>query len=320
MSQITLQLGDFLFEGFEIPESISPGGSHRLVTHQLPGGGRVIDSLGRDDSDLTWSGIFLGEFALDRATYIDSLRIAGGELPLLWSGFNYTVIVSEYHYKFERAYKLPYSITCKVVKDNAKPNTTYFPAGFDAAITGDSSASLAFGVSINDGPLSGLLTTLDSAISAVSTFAGAAQSVINSVLTPLAAVQARVAILVTTVSSTVNSVTTLGGVIPNNPVAQSANSLVAQVSALNKLPQLYNLQSTLNRLGGNLSLIKGVQGGQTITQSGGNLFAVAQKYYGDATKWATIALANNIVDPQLVGLNTLKIPANPPVTDGLYVK
>lgn len=320
MADTHLYLGDFLFEAFEIPESIAFGGSHRMVTHQLVGGARVVDSLGRDDADLQWSGMFLGNAALDRATYVDSLRIAGQSLPLLWSTFNYTVVIKEFRCNFERFYKLPYSIVLQVVQDNTKPNTTYFPAGFDSAISGDNTAADALVSSIGDSALSGLMATLDTAISAVSTFANAAQATINSVLVPLAAVQARVTILIDSVSNTVQNVTTLGGVLPNNPVSAIANNLVGQAAALNQLPQLYNLQSTLSRIGGNLSLIHGAQGGQSVTTTGGNLFALAEQYYGDATKWATIALANNLTDPQLSGTNTLLIPANPPVTDGAYVK
>lgn len=320
MSDFQLQLGDFLFEAYEIPESISFGGSHKLVIHQFVGGARVVQAMGRDDADLSWSGMFLGESALDRATYIDSLRIAGQGLPLLWSGFNYLVVIKDFKCTFERFYKLPYSITFEIVKDNTKPNTTYFPAGFDAAILGDSAAANALGASIGDSPLTGLLTALNTAIGAVSTFANAAQAAINSVLIPLAAVQARVNILVASVTNTVQNVTTLGGILPHNPVAQSANTLISQVTAVNQLPQLYNLQSVLSRIDGNLSLIHGTQGGQSIVTSGGNLFALAEKYYGDATKWVTIAAANSLTDPQLTGTNTLTIPANPPSTDGLYAE
>ena len=55
---------------------------------------------------------------------------------------------------------------------------------------------------------------------------------------------------------------------------------------------MYNLQSVLNRMGGNLSLIHGAQGGQSITTTGGNLFDLAQQYYGDPNQWEKIYDAN----------------------------
>jgi nucleoid-associated protein YgaU len=47
---------------------------------------------------------------------------------------------------------------------------------------------------------------------------------------------------------------------------------------------------------------------QVITVAGGNLFALAAQYLGDATQWIRIAQANNLSDPVLSGINTLVIP------------
>jgi nucleoid-associated protein YgaU len=47
---------------------------------------------------------------------------------------------------------------------------------------------------------------------------------------------------------------------------------------------------------------------QTLTVAGGNLFDIAQRILGDATKWDVIADANDISDPWLAGLTTLLIP------------
>jgi hypothetical protein len=55
---------------------------------------------------------------------------------------------------------------------------------------------------------------------------------------------------------------------------------------------------------------------QTVTVVGGNLFALAALYLNDATQWIRIAQANNIVDPQLVGITTLVIPPVDPTAGG----
>jgi hypothetical protein len=55
---------------------------------------------------------------------------------------------------------------------------------------------------------------------------------------------------------------------------------------------------------------------QTVTVVGGNLFALAALYLNDATQWIRIAQANNIVDPQLVGIATLVIPPVDPTAGG----
>ncbi len=47
---------------------------------------------------------------------------------------------------------------------------------------------------------------------------------------------------------------------------------------------------------------------QTITVVGGNLFALAARFLGDATQWIRIAQLNGLSDPMLQGVVTLRIP------------
>lgn len=317
MVDTTLQLGDFVFQAYEIPEKIPFGGSQQLVTHKLIGGARVVDAMGRDDMPIAWSGLFYGAAALDRARYVDYLRTTGQVLTLTWSEFNYSVIIEKFECPFERFYKLPYSISCSVVSDNASPTTSGVPSGFDDALTDDMSTANSIGSVIGDSALSGLLNTLNTAIAAVSSFATATQATINSVLIPLAVVQSKVSVLITTTANTLNSVTTIGGILPNNPISTQAANLTNQVVATANLPQLYNLQSVLNRMGGNLGLIGGAPNSQQVTVAGGNLMSIASQYYGDPTKWTALSQANGLVDPVLTGINTIIIPPNPADNGGV---
>lgn len=45
-----------------------------------------------------------------------------------------------------------------------------------------------------------------------------------------------------------------------------------------------------------------------VKVTGGTLFQVAALYLGDATQWDRIASLNNIDDPWLAGVVTLRIP------------
>lgn len=47
---------------------------------------------------------------------------------------------------------------------------------------------------------------------------------------------------------------------------------------------------------------------RTITVAGGNLFALAAQYLGDATQWNRIASLNGLTDFIITGQITLKIP------------
>lgn len=59
------------------------------------------------------------------------------------------------------------------------------------------------------------------------------------------------------------------------------------------------------------------QSGHWVTQSGGDLYALAELAYGDATEWSTIARANGIADPVLAGLNTILVPPLSAGTQGV---
>jgi nucleoid-associated protein YgaU len=59
---------------------------------------------------------------------------------------------------------------------------------------------------------------------------------------------------------------------------------------------------------------------QTVTTAGGNLYALALQYLGDATQWNRIAELNGLIDPMLTGIVTLQIPSvDPSAGGGIYV-
>lgn len=114
-----LLLGPILFQGFELPESIAWGGAQSLAIHRLPGGARVIDAMGRDDADITWSGIFAGPDATLRARALDLMRADGSVWPLTWDTFFYSAIVGRLHIDHRRPNWLPYRISCTILRDEA---------------------------------------------------------------------------------------------------------------------------------------------------------------------------------------------------------
>lgn len=59
---------------------------------------------------------------------------------------------------------------------------------------------------------------------------------------------------------------------------------------------------------------------QTITVAGGNLFQLALQYLGSADQWNRIAQQNGLIDPMIVGVQTLKIPSvNANLGGGIFV-
>ena len=118
-ADIRLTLGPVTFSSFEVPERIGFGGGQKLTVHQLPGGTRVVDAMGRDDAQVVWSGAFSGADAADRMRVLDALRVAGIALPLTWDAFFYTVIISQFQVEYTTPWWITYRMVCTVVQDEA---------------------------------------------------------------------------------------------------------------------------------------------------------------------------------------------------------
>lgn len=117
----TVTLGDFEFQNFELPERMPFGGDHQLTVHKLPGGARVVDAMGPDPVDISWSGIFLGGNALLRAQTVDAIRVAGQPVLLSWRNFLYLVVVRSFTPMDKQPGWVPYSISCTVLEDQSQP-------------------------------------------------------------------------------------------------------------------------------------------------------------------------------------------------------
>ncbi len=122
-----LTLGDLTFDSsystFDLPDKITWGGAQRLGIHQLPGGVRIVDAMGADDMDLSWSGMFFGPSAVEKGQQLDRMRRKGAPVTLSWDSFSYSVVVEKFEGDFERHYQVPYRVSCKVIDDLTNPAT-----------------------------------------------------------------------------------------------------------------------------------------------------------------------------------------------------
>jgi hypothetical protein len=311
MSDLQVKLGDITFADFEVPESITWGGEQSLSIKRLIGGRRVIDAMGADDDPIEWSGRFRGPDAAARARALDALRAAGQQVVLSWGEFSYNVVVAHFRGDFRRSYEIPYSVACVVV--GAAPQAE--APGIDHMMQADNATAQALGDRIGDSTLTGLLGNLDTAISGVSRFASASSAAINGVLAPIEAVQSRVATLTAATANTLASVTTLGGVLPNNPLARIAATLTEQAVAAQSYSTLYELENVTGRMGANLTALGA--GGAKVVAGGGDLFRLAASAYGDATDWTAIAKANGLTDPVITGVQTILVPPSPVSAGGV---
>lgn len=114
----TLTLAGIAFDDFSAPAEMMGGGKQQMVIHKLPGGSRVIDTLGPDEANVVWSGFFFGNNAYSTALALDGIRAAGQVVPLVWGGQFRSVIVENFIYKVR---KFPmwvnYEISCVVYQN-----------------------------------------------------------------------------------------------------------------------------------------------------------------------------------------------------------
>jgi hypothetical protein len=311
----TLNLGDFQFALFEIPDRIEWGGSQRIAIHELVGGKRVIDAMGRADRALEWSGLFTGQNSTERARYLDTLRASGKPQALTFGQLSYSVIVRDFDASYERYYQIPYRISCEVIADLANPVTSVAPASIDSDILTDYDVAVGLADDVGDDSLTALLATVGASISLVASFSNASRSQCASVSQPLALAQLRIQALLGSSDAELAGVSTFGGVVPGASLGISAAALVGQSSNMMQMNALLQLNAVTGRMSANLGAIF-ISPNQAI-MAGGNLFGLAQQKYGDASAWTGIAKANNLTDPFIQGVQTLNIPASPDRSGGI---
>jgi hypothetical protein len=137
-------LGGVVFDEFSTPSEPPFGGSQAMAVHKLPGGSRVIDLLGPDDTDYTFNGVFWGDSAFANAEALDALRVSGQPTVLSWGGRSWLVIVQHASIeccRFPNYYK--YSVQVVVAQNNMFGALGAFAAGIDDLISADMNNALS---------------------------------------------------------------------------------------------------------------------------------------------------------------------------------
>lgn len=120
-------LGEVVFQDWEIPERVTWGGSHKLNVHKLVGGDRVIDAMGPDNAELTWSGIFLSQDAAQRADQLDQMRKDGQLRSFIFGGRFYYAYISSFQAEQRMLSWIPYTISLTVWRDQSTGAPQFLP-------------------------------------------------------------------------------------------------------------------------------------------------------------------------------------------------
>jgi hypothetical protein len=153
---MAIVLGGFTFKDYAIPESVPQGGEHNFVVHKLIGGGRVINAMGPDDSDITWHGRFQGNGAVAQALAIEQLRKSGSQVPLFIDSQFYMVGVRKFEWDYQRSYQILYKISCVVATMSAPggmgSQSVDGMVGGDMAASGDMTSGFVDNANVAGGP------------------------------------------------------------------------------------------------------------------------------------------------------------------------
>src|ERR1700728_620354 len=95
MATDLLVLGSLTFDSWATPQHMPFGGRQELAVHQLPGGARVVDTLGPSEHDIVFSAQMYRNDAIGVAEQLDAMRLSGAQVPLSFAGRYYSVIVAE---------------------------------------------------------------------------------------------------------------------------------------------------------------------------------------------------------------------------------
>jgi hypothetical protein len=117
MADDQLILAGFVFQNFDycVPSHAPFGGQQAMIVHKLPGGSRVIDTLGPDEDDISWNGFFFTPNALYYCQQLDALRGAGQQVNLTYAGMTRKVVIKHFKANIRRyPHWIEYEISCTV--------------------------------------------------------------------------------------------------------------------------------------------------------------------------------------------------------------
>jgi hypothetical protein len=250
---VFLTLGPVLFADFEVPESLKGvGGEQMLKVHKLPGGTRVVDAMGRDDADPTWSGRFRGSAAETRARLLDYLRVQGQPIELAWSSFRYSVVIKKFDADYQQPYEIPYTITCLVVTDETSPLLTAL-LGLDTVVGTDLNNVVQISSGLNIPGTTAAVANVSSVTAGVQTYEGLSASTMTAVQGAVTTATTAVGIDIGTNNNVVASTGSVAGMTAGAAPSDLATSLTSQSDSFSNLGSLYQIQSSLQRVSANLA-------------------------------------------------------------------
>ena len=301
-----LQLGDVTLHNFEVPEVIpNLFGVQKLAIHDFPSqgqGNRTVQQLGSFPfPQIEWHGCFFDNdsfisseaaqasiqaSAIQRASQLNTYRVQGMPIQLVWGPFQYQVMVAEFEIMAKLKQQLEYRIKLIPLQDTTTTSNTAPSAPNANQVALDANTGVSNATLTEIGALLPLVIINAAQLISANTTSSillANNNVSNLSLSQQASLQAQIAALQTTLTPIINGT--------NYGQAAAASILSANLATL----------SVALGIGQAVPIT-------TITVTNPNLLTLASQYYGDSSLWPLIAAANNLQDQFPIGTFTLVIP------------
>lgn len=266
-----VKFGNITFSTEECPDLLPIGAAEQMVAaHNLPGGGKILNKYGNKPKDVSWTARFWGPNIWPRVQQCRAYQVNGTEeLFSYWNELYYGVMTS-----FDPGYKggyNEYQITVQITRDANGAFTIASATSLDqqvAALQGQMISVNSDILSLDDAGATAFqsyLKQVQSSIAAASPIAKSPASLVQNVISAIAAAHLAVG--------------------------------VYQASLNETLPQFIStiaLGSTLTSL---QNLITSGEFPATASIQGGSLFGLATAQYNDPSQAFAIAAANGLRVP-----------------------
>lgn len=313
-----LQLGSVFFWTNECPDMLPIGAvSQMQTTHQLIGGGRIVQTFGPDAADVAWTGRFFSDNIEQRIQQLRLYTVNATEVFVSWKNEQYLAIVKNFEPHYHGGYA-EYNIELVITRDQNGAFTLASPLSIDTQISNlFVQASDLNDALLNADPQVTAVLNDDPQIPASTPAAAAATATASPSTKALAGYQKAF--------NTLQQVIAVAGPIAAN-ITTAGPAIVSAANAAAAGIQAY--QDTLGGLDPNLvnavqlgasvaSIAANAQRGQTVQQTiqqGVSLFQVATQQYGDIGLGYTLSAANDIISPFLSASTSTRV-STPPFTE-----
>lgn len=327
MGEIRFRLGDFEFEGWEVPESLPIQFAQLLAIHEFPGGIKTGQSFGVVPERISWSGEFEGPDAFDRATQLQAIE---QEIVILEYGpWNLEGLVKQVTATPKHRWQIPYTVDFEPLRANnalianagtlqPQPPSSTTPTQQLQNST-QQAAQRATDPRLSNQPATPAPSTsaggqASSSGSGQTQTGGSGTTGSSGGSTPQTIgplVQSLQSSIQTAVRSAAGNVQRMPSNTRQSLIAQIESAQQSLVSA--KASADSSVSAAAHDLHTSLESMKIALSARAplfveLIVVNPNLQVLASQWYGDPSKWTVIAQENKVIDSKLTGTWKLRIP------------